>query len=181
MLDPKNLKPSTVLEAMINGLLKSKADPLFVIDMSSYGHVEENDFCYGCCASVALVDMFGGGKSPSELMLAYSHAKSARYTNISNVIELNSIYQSTLLEYGEIDTKISNAIELNSNSTPINLEELEIAIDGARRGEVSILIRFLTGVVNRSFDRWWNLENHNWEEQLPKVKLAIARMIDTGC
>ena len=156
MLDPKNLKPSTVLEAMINGLLKSKTDPLFVIDMSSYGHVEKN-FCYGCCASVALVDMFGGGKSPSELMLPYSHAKSARYTNISNVIELNS------------------------TPMPINLEELEIAIDSARRGEVSILIRFLTGVVNRSFDRWWNLENHNWEEQLPKVKLAIARMIDTGC
>jgi hypothetical protein len=152
MLDPKNLKPSTVLEAMINGLLKSKTDPLFTIDMDSYGHIEDG-ICYGCVASVALADMFGAGQSASELMFAYSLRRAARYTNLSNIIEF---------------------------STPMDLEELEMAVDSARKGEVSKLIQFLTGEVNRSFDRFWHLENHNWEQQLPKIRLMITRMVAVG-
>jgi hypothetical protein len=59
MSNSEMLRPSTVLSAMVAGLLNSKKDSRFVIEMSSFGHVK-NEICYGCAASAALVEMFGG-------------------------------------------------------------------------------------------------------------------------
>jgi hypothetical protein len=169
MLDIENLKPSIVLQAMITGLKKSKDDPNFIVEMSAFGYVK-NKLCYGCCATVALAEMFGQGKSASELMLSYdlkvrseklySYLSDHVYANLSSVIELEP-------------SRVQGSL-------PINLQRLEISVEYARIGHVSSLIEILTGELNESFDDRWNLGNGNWEEKLPIVEATIAEMIAAG-
>ena len=163
MLDIASLKASIVLKAMVAGLLKSKNDTGFVIEMTTYGCVE-NNLCYGCAATVTLAEMFGGRRSASEMMLGYVKAPSDQpksgYAYLSEVISLES---SSVQE-----------------SLPITLRSLERAVNNARQGEVSRLIELLTGEFNESFDGQWSLGSGNWEEKLPVVEATIAEMIVAG-
>ena len=163
MLDTKNLKTSTVLQAMVTGLLKSKDDPNFVVKMSTFGHVKEQ-LCYGCCATLALAEMFGEGLSASELMLGHFRTQSDQSDSIE-------AYLSDVLQ-----------LEPSSGQDPlsIDLEDLESLVDSVRLGDVSFLIKFLTGIDNESFDDRWLLEDEDWEEQLPVVESTIAEMIAAG-
>ena len=165
-LNRTELKTSTVLQAMVTGLLKSKDDRNFTVDMSTFGTVE-NQLCYGCCATVALAEMFGRGRSVSEIMLKYReefHPEADRPTSAY-------AYLSSYLQ-----------LELSSaqDSLPIDIKSLEDAINSARLGDVSELIAFLTSEVNKSFDDRWILCTENWEEQLSNVKATIAEMIAAG-
>ena len=164
MLEISNLKPSIVLSAMVAGLLKSKDDPLFKINMGTFGEVK-NDLCYGCCATVALTEIFGKGRSISEVMLVHAKAHAywpgCSYTPLSEILPLEpSNVQSSL----SID----------------KLRNLEVAVDNARKGLVSLLIHFLTGDLETSFDRRWHLDDEDWEGQLPEVERTIAEMIVAG-
>ena len=163
MLDLENLKASTVLQAMATGLLKSKDDSDLIVTMRTYGEVK-NSLCYGCCATVALAEMFGKGRSVSELMFGYVKAPADRLkcTNapLSNFIQLKP--------------------SSNQDSFPIDLRNLEAAVDNARLGNVSELIHFLTGEISESFNCRWKISNLNWEEQLPIVEETIAEMIAAG-
>ena len=157
MLNGTELKTSTVLQAMVTGLLKSKDDRNFTVDMSTFGTVE-NQLCYGCCATVALAEMFGRGRSISEIMLKYReefYPEADRPTSASAYAYLSSYLQ-------------------------LQLKSLEDAINSARLGDVSELIAFLTSEVNKSFDDRWILCTENWEEQLSNVKATIAEMIAAG-
>ena len=163
MLDLENLKASIILKAMVAGLLKSKNDTGFVVEMTTYGGVE-NNLCYGCAATVTLAEMFGGKRSASEMMLGYVKAPTDRtdfaYAYLSEVISLES---SSVQE-----------------SLPITLRSLERAVNNARQGEISVLIELLTGEVNESFDYRWSLGSINWEEKLPDVEATIAEMEVAG-
>ena len=164
MLDFASLKASDVLQAMVSGLLKSKDDPLFEVNMGTFGTVKK-EICYGCCATVALAEIFGKGKSASEMMLAYV---------------------KTLNEQPDfIDAYLSNVIELEPSSvqgslTLDELENLECSVNYARVGYVSQLIKVLTGEIHESFNCRWCLDSHNWEKQLPVVQATIAEMIKAG-
>ena len=167
MLEMSSLKPSIVLSAMVVGLLKSKDDPNFVVKMETFGKVK-NNLCYGCCATLTLAEMFGKGKSASELMLGYAKT---RFNHA------NSAYLP--------DTHLSDVIALEPSSTQDSfsideLYDLEQAVDSVRAGDVSPLIEFLTGEFNTSFDRRWFLTNQDWEAQLPEVKKTIAEMAAAG-
>lgn len=163
MLSPEILKASTVLKAMVESLLKSKNDPRFTVEMKSFGHIR-NEVCYGCAATVTLMELFGGGKSASELMI--DHAKTQTY------------------ESGIAYVHFSDVVRLDppvfQNSRTIVLEDLEDAVDYARKGGVSWLIEYLTGEQNQSFDSRWILEDQNWEEQIPEIKKTITEMIAAG-
>ena len=163
-LNETQLKPSIVLQAMVTGLLNSKNDPKFTVDMDYFGYVKEQ-LCYGCAATVTLVEMFGNGKSASELMLGHANAQ---------VEQSNSI-----------DAHLSDVLKLEpsigQDSLPDNLKDFENAVDSARRGRVSWLIEFLTGEPDKlSFNSRWELGDHNWEDQLPIVEATIAEMIAAG-
>ena len=163
MLNETQLKASVVLQAMVTGLLKSKDDPNFTVTMATYGTVK-NKLCYGCCATLALAEMFGEGQLASELMLS----------NVSpqfNPSHPVYFYLSSVLQFDA-----SNG----QDSFPIDLRDLERAVNNTRKGHVSELIEFLTGEVNESFDRRWNLNDHDWEEQLPEIERTIAEMIAAG-
>ena len=165
MLDTANLKASIVLKAMVKGLLKSKNDPDFTVAMGTFGHVRDyGSLCCGCCAAVALTEMFGDGKSASEMMLGYAKTRSDQpnsgYAPLSNVLQLEP--------------------SSGQDSLPINLKKFERAIDYARKGAVSSLIEFLTGELNESFDYRWHLDNQNWEECIPIVEATIAEMAAAG-
>ena len=163
MLDFENLKASDVLQAMVTGLQKSKNDPDFVVKMETFGKVK-NNLCYGCCATLTLAEMFGKGQSASELMLGFIKTSvddsGFAYAFLSDVIPLEPL--------------------IAQDSLPITLENLEEAVDKARMGSVSWLIRLLTGKKNASFDRRWYLRSDNWEEKLPDVEVTIAEMIAAG-
>ena len=162
MLEMSDLKASIVLQALVSGLLKSKADSNFTLEMGTYGTVKEG-ICYGCCATVALAEIFGKGKLASEIMLAYAKTPTDRsdflYAKLSYSLPLETVQDSLLVS---------------------KLHNLEYAIDKARMGGVSLLIHFLTGEANTSFDGRWNLNDHDWEEQLPVVEATIAQMIAAG-
>ena len=167
MLEMSSLKPSIVLSAMVTGLLKSKNDPLFEVDMGTFGKVGK-EICYGCCATLTLAEMFGKGKSASELMLGYAKT----HFNHPNSAHLP-------------DTHLSNVIALEPSSTQNSfsideLYELEQAVNSVRLGFVSPLIKFLAGEFNTSFDRRWFLTNQNWENCIPEIEATIAEMIKAG-
>ena len=153
MLDIASLKASDVLQAMVTGLLKSDSDPLFRVNMGTYGEVK-HEICYGCCSTLVLAEMFGKGKLASEIMLGYSN------------------------DSGFTDTPLSQVFELESFST--NLKKLERVVNNARSGYVSRLIEFLTGEFNESFDGRWELRTDDWKEQLPVVEATIVEMIAAG-
>jgi hypothetical protein len=172
MLELSSLKSSTVLSAMVTGLLKAKNDSRFTVEMASFGHVE-NNLCYGCAATLALAEMYGKGQLISDMMLAYAKTQADQpsafvYARLSDVC-----------------THLSDVLSLDPSSTQdflsINeLYDLENAVDKARTGRISWLIKFLTGEENTSFDKRWILETDNWEEQLPKVEATIAEMAAAG-
>ena len=155
MLDLENLKASIVLKAMVTGLLKSKADPNFTVEMDSFGYVQDK-LCYGCAATVTLVEMFGERRSASELMLGYVKPETYRF-------EIIPAFLSNILP-----------------NTQDSLFMLEIAVDSARLGDVSSLIELLTGEGNTSFDDRWALEDGNWEKCIPEIEATIAEMIAAG-
>ena len=163
MLDIASLKASDVLQAMVTGLLKSKNDPNFVLKMRTYGYVESG-FCYGCAATLTLVEMFGEGQSVSELMFDYVKAHAYRqnfvYAHLSDVIPLES--------------------SSGQDSLPIDLKKIESLVDSVRLGDVSFLIKFLTGIDNESFDDRWLLNDGNWEKCIPEIEATIAEMIAAG-
>ena len=161
MLDTASLKASIVLQAMVTGLLKSKDNPDFILRMTTYGFVK-NNLCYGCCATVALAEMFGEGKLASEMMIGFADVLSSNITeaHLSDVLQLDpSSVQGSL---------------------PIDLKYLERGVDSARLGYVSSLIGFFRGEVNESFDYRWELNSDNWEEQIPDVERTIAEMAAAG-
>ena len=162
MLEMSSLKPSTVLSAMVVGLLKSKDDRLFEVDMGTFGKVEE-EICYGCCATLTLAEMFGKGKLVSELMLDYvrTHPHRSHSAQLSTVIALEPSR-----------TKDSFSID--------QLYDLEQAVNSVRLGFVAPLIKLLTGEVNSSFNGRWSLNNENWEKRLPIVADTIAEMATAG-
>ena len=167
MLDFASLKASDVLQAMVTGLLKSDADPLFEVNMGTYGKVQEK-ICYGCCATLTLAEMFGKGKSASEMMLAYAKTLQRDYADYAY-------------------TPLSNVLHLKSFSVkgffPIDLRSLEQAVDSARKGKVSVLIELLTGEFNESFESFdgrWELDNCDWEEFIPTIEATIAEMAIAG-
>ena len=162
MLDIASLKPSHVLQAMVNGLLKTKSDPLFEVDMGTFGTVKK-EICYGCGASVALAEMFGKGKLVSELMLDYvrTHPHRSHSAQLSTVIALEP-------------SRTKDSFSINQ------LYDLEKAVNSARLGEVVPLIKLLTGEVNSSFNGRWSLNNENWEKRLPIVADTIAEMAAAG-
>ena len=153
MLDIASLKASDVLQAMVTGLLKSDSDPLFRVNMGTYGEVK-HEICYGCCSTLVLAEMFGEGKLASEIMLGYSN------------------------DSGFTDTPLSQVFELESFST--NFKKLERVVNSARRGYVSWLIYFLTGKQDNSFNGRWFLKTDDWKEQLPIVERTIVEMIAAG-
>ena len=163
IINGTELKASIVLQAMVTGLLKSKDDPDFVVKMETFGKVK-NNLCYGCCATLTLVQMFGKGQSASEIMLGYVNNQTDQpnsgYAHLADVVELEP--------------------SSGYNSLRIKLLYLESAVEMARRGDVSSLIKFLTGESNKSFNDRWCLDNENWEEQLPVVNETIAEMIAAG-
>ena len=161
MLNETELKASIVLQAMVSGLLKSKDDPNFIVEMKAYGYVKKN-LCYGCCSTVTLAEMFGKGQLASELM--FDIAK--HQPSLSPGFCLSSVLQ---LEPSS-----------GQDSLPIDLRSLERTVDSARKGGVSSLIAFFTGEINGSFDYRWLLEDDNWEEQLPIVEETIAEMREVG-
>jgi hypothetical protein len=163
MLNGTELKASTVLQAMVTGLIKSQDDPDFRVKMATFGRIEDQ-LCHGCAANLALAEMFGGGRSASELMFGY--AKTLNYK--SNYIHANL---SAVIKLEPLDVQ---------DSSPIDIKELECNVDFARLGDVSLLIFFLTGELNKSFDGRWLLEDEDWEEQLPEVEATIAEMIVAG-
>ena len=164
MLNGTELKASTVLQAMVEGLLKSKDDPKFTVEMGTFGHVK-NQLCYGCAATLTLTEMFGDGRPASEIMLSYAKTP------------INP------LEY--VEARLSDVLPLNPSSTQDSLPtyelcDLERAIDDVRTGEVSSLIYFLTGRYDEPFDGRWKLGDENWEEQIPEIERTIAEMIAAG-
>ena len=163
MLNGTELKASIVLQAMVTGLLKAKNDSNFVVKMRTYGYVKDQ-LCYGCAATLTLVEMFGEGRSASELMLGYVNTPVA---------------QPHLVEAHLSDVLQLEPLEVQ-DSSPINLKKLERAIDSARTGKVSLLIGILTGRYDESFDDRWNLEDDNWEKCIPIVEVTIAEMIAAG-
>ena len=163
MLNGTELKASIVLQAMVAGLLKSKNDTGFVVDMSSFGCVK-NQLCYGCAATLTLTEMFGNGKSASEIMLSNVKAQ-------ADSLEVVPVYLSAFIQSEPSSTQ---------DSLPIDLTQLEQAVDYARIGAVSSLIELLTGEFNNSFNHRWYLDSDNWEEKLPVVKATIAEMIAAG-
>ena len=169
MLDFASLKASDVLQAMVTGLLKSDSDPLFRVDMGTFGEVK-HEICYGCCSTLVLAEMFGKGKLASEIMLGYSNDSGFTDTPLSKVLQAD--------DSGFTDTPLSQVFELESFST--NLKKLERVVNNARLGYVSRLIEFLTGEFNESFDGRWELRTDDWKEQLPIVEATIAEMIKAG-
>jgi hypothetical protein len=176
MLNPEMLKPSTVLAAMVSGAIKSRNDPHFTAAMKevSRGQTIPFDEIYNkciynkCIVTVTLVEIFGQGKSPSELMLDYSKTPS----NQSNFMEA---YLRNVIELDPLSIKDSLSIN--------KLEILEQGIDLAQVGEVSELIDLLTGELTQeteSFDGRWSLEDENWEEQISVVQSTIVDMIAIG-
>ena len=164
MLGIASLKPSIVLQAMVTGLLKSKDDPNFVVKMETFGSIE-NKLCYGCCATLALAEMFGEGRSASELMLGHFSTQSNRsdfaYAHLPDVLQFKPSSTQDSLPIGD-------------------LKKLERAVDFARLGEVLALIKFLTGDFDESFDGRWKLNDEDWEEQIPIIKATIAEMAAAG-
>ena len=179
MLNGTELKASTVLQAMVSGLLKSKDDPNFIVKMESLGYVKNNR-CFGCCATLTLTEMFGEGKLASELMFGYVKAEEAeeidKLKNLEDLVDYarigREVYLSNVIKFDPSIPKDSLFID--------KLYDLERAVDNARVGYVLSLIEFLTGEVNKSFDGRWFLDNDNWEGQIPVVKATIAEMIAAG-
>ena len=170
MLDIASLKPSHVLQAMVNGLLKTKSDPLFEVDMGTFGTVKK-EICYGCGASVALAEMFGKGQSASELM-----------RNLVALGETPPIDPLGLSSGPYFSTPLSDCIDLNPSDREkletgeTYLYKLERAVNSARLGAVSRLIEMLLNKTEESFDDRWFLGTDSWERQLPEVEKTIAEM-----
>lgn len=179
MLNPEMLSPSTVLAAMVRGLKKSKSDPNFVVKMDTYGSVEKKiEMCYGCCATLALVEVFGEGQLPSKIMLAY--VENAYVDAEGEKMYSPNIYQTNIVKVllsDDLKLEISNNQEIWSIK---KLKHFEDEIDAARLGCVSSLIQFFGGEVNKSFDYLWELNSNNWEEQLHIVEKTIVEMIAVG-
>ena len=157
------LKPSIVLSAMVAGLLKSEDDPLFRVDMGTFGEVLR-EICYGCAATLTLAEMFGKGKSASEMMLGHVKAHPNRSEGFEAVLS----------------DVIKSDASIPQDSLPVDLSELEFAVNNARIGYVSVLIEILTGKKDSSFDDQWHLGSENWKGQLPVVEATIAEMIKAG-
>ena len=169
MLNETQLKASVVLQAMVTGLLKSKDDPNFTVKMETFGEVE-NKLCYGCCATLTLAEMFGKGRSASEMMLG--HVNTRLDESDDDYAYLPDVYLSDV---------IKSDPSIPQDPLPVDLVEFEFAVDSARTGKVSLLIGYLTGEFNNeSFDRRWILDSNDWEEQLPKIEATIAEMIAAG-
>jgi hypothetical protein len=161
MLNPEMLKTSTVLAAMAKGLKKSKSDLRFELDIMSCGKVT-NEMCYGCTALVTFVEMFGQGKTPSEVMIAYAKTR-------ENELERVNVGPAEALN---LDRSRSESEFYNT---------LAHVIESAQKGNVSHLIGFFTGSFDScSFDSRWNLKNDNWEGQLPLVESTILEIIAVG-
>jgi hypothetical protein len=177
MLDVANLKPSDVLQAMVNGLLKTKSDPLFEVDMGTFGMVKQ-EICYGCGASVALAEMFGTGQSASELM-----------RNLVALGETPPIDPLGLSSGPYFSTPLSDCIDLKPSyrekleSIGTDLYKLERVVNNVRLGDVTLLICLLLNKTDESFDDFddrWSLGTDNWEKQLPEVEKTIAEMREAG-
>ena len=169
-LNGTQLKASTVLQAMVTGLLKSKDNSNFVLKMRTFGYVE-NKLCYGCCATLALAEMFGKGRSASEMMLGYAE-------NQPDWPKYVYAYLSDVIKLEPLDVQDPSPIDILEHLN--QLKYLERAVDLARQGEVSRLIGLLIGELNESFNDRWDLEDEDWEEQLPVVESTIAEMIAAG-
>jgi hypothetical protein len=157
------LKASDVLQAMVTGLLKSEDNPNFIVKMTAYGYVE-GELCYGCCATLALAEMFGEGKSVSELMFDYAKAHAYRQNFV----------------YAHLSDVIQSEPSSGQDSLPIDFKKIESLVDSVRLGDVSPLIKFLTGKDDESFDDRWYLNDRNWKECIPTIKATIVEMIAAG-
>jgi hypothetical protein len=162
MLIPEMLIPSTVLSSMVEGLKKSKDDPLFKVDMYTLGEVR-NGICYGGCSEVTLAELYGEGALVSELIL-----RSQEVNKLSNLPEWCT--------YASLSNVLSVPLRLPSFLN-IDLRSLETVVYEAGRGSVSPLIKLLTGEVNESFNGRWHLKEDDWEKQLPIIQETIIEMI----
>ena len=188
----KALKPSTVLTAMIEGLKKSKTDPKFILNQACNGAIVSGMICSNI-SSLVLVEMFGQGRTISDLMTQFVETKHGKAYTPKAVYEID-IIGDLLLGGVDITEMLNNNLinyQTDEKTAPIyRLSNFREEVFAASEGAVSWLIAFIMGdlladnfseeKLNTSYDGRWNLKNDDWEGQLPVVELTIIEMIAAG-
>jgi len=148
-------KPSSALQAMVDGLREYSGRKDFVVDMGSYGHVE-GGICYGCAATCAVQKTLG----LDYLSVGYSYPRSSKDLGSEQLLGVDS------RDLCAFETAIDQARKGD-------LWELMgyFNVDSDVLDSVMLVDRSCTTKWDRRFD----LED-NWREQLGVVEAVISEM-----
>jgi hypothetical protein len=121
-------KPSELLQAMVDGLMRHKDLPDFKVDMETFGRAED-DICYGCAATCALSELMGT-THPEAVRGFKDEYEQPWMTGLSYVTSYRTMEKYS----GTYDRA-----EL--------IDRIETAIDSARRGNTDPLLTSGTRLV----------------------------------
>jgi hypothetical protein len=163
------LKPSGILQAMVDGLLEQDADPRFKINMSTFGRVYPGKidsgigFCCGCAATSTLAKLSG---------MLYSSSSLECIANVPT--EWPSIEGPIDIAYSDMQ---------NNCDDIVYFANLESAIDDARQGNLDSLFDFF-GIADQhdedKYDCRFMLASDDWKRQIPEVLQLIKELKADG-
>lgn len=149
------LKASEALRAMVDGTRDNAADPLFRIEMGTFGEKNDAGICFGCVATCAIA------KLNNQLYSETVKGLKPRHFHGFNFDFYSRVQPSDLCQ---------------------RLGDFESAIDSARVGDVFALFEFTGATIEDvyRYDDRFSLDNDNWREELRKVEALIRELEAIG-
>jgi hypothetical protein len=144
------LTASEALQAMVDGLLENAADPMFRIDMGTFGRKNLEGLCFGCVATCTIAAL--NKKLVSETVKGL---KPGRF-HVYDLIKPSALHE-----------RLS---EFEDAMDSVRLGDVWVLLEfvGA------------TTQDEYAYDDRFCLTNDNWREELRRVELLIKELIEIG-